>query len=550
MAKYAKLLPLLIALVLLARVPAGVSAQVETTVSFSSTSYTVNEGEGNVTVTVTISTSVSYEVSVQLRTSDGTAVSGRDYSGVSTIVLFPADTTSQTVSVAIFDDETLEVLRESFSVSLSNHLSDSRLGVDTTAITVEIVDDDSATVRLERYSYMISEDQELVEICAVMPERTEIPTTVRLSTKSETATSPEDYTSVSTDITFEVGSGERRCVAFPIVDDDTVEYTETFRVQLERTPTLDLRVILGLTETITEMMLDLTETTVTVLDTDTADISFHTDRITIDEGESFDLTVELGGDPTCPIGYDIDYPIALGAPSQALSAFSTIPRLVTFKSCETSQTISVNTADIAATAELRFALPSIVPRVIVQEPSAATVFVIDTGRTSAAIESPADAGNTSQWGIWSDGATMWVADMDDSKIYAYNLSTGQRDAPRDFDTLSEAGNSEPIGMWSNGTTLWVANNAQFGVGDDKIFAYNMATKQWDTDKDFDNVATNTPLGIWSDGTTMWVVSFSSARLLRLQCMATKAKRHVSVTWITTWILQPTTRPEGIWSDGT
>ena len=47
------------------------------------------------------------------------------------------------------------------------------------------------------------------------------------------------------------------------------------------------------------------------------------------------------------------------------------------------------------------------------------------------------AGNSSSRGIWSDGTTMWVADWDDHKLYAYDLATKERDAAKDFDTLAD-----------------------------------------------------------------------------------------------------------------
>ena len=44
-------------------------------------------------------------------------------------------------------------------------------------------------------------------------------------------------------------------------------------------------------------------------------------------------------------------------------------------------------------------------------------------------------------------------------------------ASEDFDTLIAAGNENPSLIWSNGATMWVADDA-----DDKIYAYDMATK--------------------------------------------------------------------------
>ena len=111
------------------------------------------------------------------------------------------------------------------------------------------------------------------------------------------------------------------------------------------------------------------------------------------------------------------------------------------------------------------------------------------------------AGNAWPTGIWSDGATMWVADGIDDKIYAYKMSDKARDSDKDFDTLIAAGNTHPSGVWSDGTTMWVADSL-----DDKIYAYKMSDKTRDSDKDFNPSGDGIRVeGIWSDGTTMWVV---------------------------------------------
>ena len=73
---------------------------------------------------------------------------------------------------------------------------------------------------------------------------------------------------------------------------------------------------------------------------------------------------------------------------------------------------------------------------------------------------------------------MWVSDSGDRKIYAYNLSTKERDVDKEFDTLQAARNTHPTGIWSDGTTMWVADFIQ-----DKIYAYGLATKQRDGGKD-------------------------------------------------------------------
>ena len=70
------------------------------------------------------------------------------------------------------------------------------------------------------------------------------------------------------------------------------------------------------------------------------------------------------------------------------------------------------------------------------------------------------AGNDCRIGLWSDGTTIWVSDHDDDKLYAYTLSSGERDAGKDFNTLDAAFNRNPRGIWSDGDTMWVADRTR------------------------------------------------------------------------------------------
>ena len=75
-------------------------------------------------------------------------------------------------------------------------------------------------------------------------------------------------------------------------------------------------------------------------------------------------------------------------------------------------------------------------------------------------------GNLAPDGVWSDKTTIWVTDRTDNKLYAYNLSDGTRDSSLDIETLRAAGNGDSSGIWSDGTTVWVADQT-----DDKLYAY-------------------------------------------------------------------------------
>ena len=153
------------------------------------------------------------------------------------------------------------------------------------------------------------------------------------------------------------------------------------------------------------------------------------------------------------------------------------------------------------------------------------------------------ASNDNPRGIWSDGSTMWVSDLSDEKIYAYNLNDKTRDSSQDFTTLSGAGNTSPYGIWSDGVTMWVAD-----ISGDKLYAYNLSSKARDMDKDFDSLqdAGNTsPYGIWSDGNTMWVVDIAGDKAIYAYNLATKERdASKDLTFV-----DDNSNANGIWSNG-
>ncbi|MBC6400201.1 MAG: cadherin domain-containing protein [Ekhidna sp.] len=160
------------------------------------------------------------------------------------------------------------------------------------------------------------------------------------------------------------------------------------------------------------------------------------------------------------------------------------------------------------------------------------------------------AGNSEPTGIWSDGTTLWVADEIRPKIYAYNLADGMRQAGKDITTT--AGNDFAIGIWSDGTTLWVAD-----LDDVKIYAYNLADGMRQAGKDItlETAGNNDPRGIWSDGTTLWVSDTGYDLDLDEYVRDPKLYAYILATGVRDAnkefaLTADNTRPRGIWSDGT
>ena len=156
-------------------------------------------------------------------------------------------------------------------------------------------------------------------------------------------------------------------------------------------------------------------------------------------------------------------------------------------------------------------------------------------------------GNHHARGIWSDGTTMWVADHDDDRIYAYRLSDGERVEELEFgdDVLKAAGNADATGIWFDATamTMWVADRS-----DDLIYGYDQATKALVRTIDTLKAAGNHDAeGIWSDGTTMWVADHDDDHIYAYRL--SDGARVEDLEFDT-----PSTAGnhdmKGIWSDGT
>ncbi len=159
------------------------------------------------------------------------------------------------------------------------------------------------------------------------------------------------------------------------------------------------------------------------------------------------------------------------------------------------------------------------------------------------------AGNEGPTGIWSDGITMWVADIADDKIYAYKLSSGNRDSAQDFDTLIAAGNRDAGGIWSDRETMWVSDAV-----DAKIYAYKMSDGSRDSAKDINDLAAEgngLPRGIWSDGDTMWVADSSDNKLYayKMNPGMTDHGDRDSAKDFNGLNAASNNNPRGIWSDG-
>ncbi|WP_419932268.1 cadherin-like beta sandwich domain-containing protein [Candidatus Poriferisodalis sp.] len=160
------------------------------------------------------------------------------------------------------------------------------------------------------------------------------------------------------------------------------------------------------------------------------------------------------------------------------------------------------------------------------------------------VDSLRGAGNTYPMGMWSDGSVLWVSDGADSKVYAYDLATGAHLPFLGIETLDEAGNNWPRGLWSDGSTLWVAD-----YWDGKVYAYDLATGERRPDDDVDSpdaAGNDRPTGLWSDGSTLWVADMADDKVYAYD-FSTGARRPAGD--FNTLAAAGNGRPAALWSDG-
>ena len=104
-----------------------------------------------------------------------------------------------------------------------------------------------------------------------------------------------------------------------------------------------------------------------------------------------------------------------------------------------------------------------------------------------------DRNNTAPAGLWSDRNTLWVADWEERKLFAYGLPEGERLLDRDIPV-----EGAPMGLWSDGETIWVVNH--YGG----LQAYRLADGGRVSGRDLELADSTAPVGLWSDGATVWV----------------------------------------------
>ena len=206
------------------------------TIAFTSSGFGVGEGGGSATITAARSGGVDGQVNVAFSTSNGSASAGSDYQAVSgTLTWADGESGTKAFQVPIVDDDQPEG-NETVNLALSNPGGGAGLGSPSNA-TLTIADDDEpagdpGSLSFVQAGISVSESDPETSVEVRRTDGTAGTVSARVDTSDGSATAGDDYSAVSTTVTFGDGQGGTTSVAIPLLDDSSPEGNETINVAL------------------------------------------------------------------------------------------------------------------------------------------------------------------------------------------------------------------------------------------------------------------------------------------------------------------------------
>ncbi len=305
------------------------------TATFTINNVTVNEGAGTATFTISLSNPIDIDVDIDVDYTDVNATGssggvGADYDNDPDQATFAANSTmAQTVTVAITDDNLLEVT-ETFTAALSTATALGGRSTDLTDTgTGTIIDNDVATFSID--DVMVNEADGTLTFTVSLDRPFPVDVVVDVNyTDVEATGSPlgvgADYDNTADQVVFLAGDNTDKTVTVAITDDSIIEITETFIAALSTLSPLG------------GFNADLTDTgTGTITDNDTA--AFTIDDVIVNEADgTLTFTISLDNALEVDVVLDVTYTnvTATGASGGAGADFDNDPDQVTFLAGDTT----------------------------------------------------------------------------------------------------------------------------------------------------------------------------------------------------------------------
>jgi|GEM_PF-6509184 len=183
----------------------------------------------NLTNPISTPTTVFYTVG-------GTASNGVDYQTITTSVVIPANTTSITIPVVVIDDTYVEPTESVIItlVSTDNDVVVTSVVAEISA-TVMITDNDNANISINDVT--VNEGDGTATFTVSLVGNVQGGFSVDFATADDTAKDPSDYTATTGTLTFTGTHGETQTITVTIIDDNLIEPSERFYVNLSNLST-------------------------------------------------------------------------------------------------------------------------------------------------------------------------------------------------------------------------------------------------------------------------------------------------------------------------
>jgi len=172
-------------------------------VQFSLTGYTVDESSASALITATRSGGSAGPVTVDYQTANGSAQAGSDYTTASGTLTFGSGVLSQSFSVPIANDGTVEG-PETVDLALSNPTGRLTLGTRKTAVLTITDDEPGVTLHFSAPGYTVTEGG-LATLTVKRSGPTTNALTVDYQTSNGSALAGSDYTPASGTLSFKAG---------------------------------------------------------------------------------------------------------------------------------------------------------------------------------------------------------------------------------------------------------------------------------------------------------------------------------------------------------
>ncbi|MGB3152846.1 MAG: Calx-beta domain-containing protein, partial [Maribacter sp.] len=271
-------------------------------IDITTKNITVNENVGLATITVQIQGNYQVGPTISYRTIDNSAIGGQDYSAVSDNHTF-AGNNGETFSftIPITDDNIIELSEVlNIEVTSSSYTTPVNLLTDIT-----IIDNDGGAgtgISFDNTNVTVNEDAGTATFNVVLAGNVAGGLTLDYATDNGSAMAPGDFVANTGQLTFVGNDGESHPITVSIVDDNIIEATENFLVDLSNLST-------------TLIAINTPQANGNIVDNDAGindGISFVNTNVEVTEGVGVTATFEVALTGNFQDAFDISFETAFG----------------------------------------------------------------------------------------------------------------------------------------------------------------------------------------------------------------------------------------------